>query len=457
MDETTGNLTFTPAANANGSATVSVYLTDSGSNVAPNDNTSPTQTFTLTVTAVNDEPSFSSGGNVTVNEDSGAYSAVWATAISKGPANESGQTLTFHVSNDNNSLFSAQPNVDETTGNLTFTPAANANGSATVSVYLTDSGSNVAPNDNTSPTQTFTLTVTAVNDEPSFSSGGNVTVNEDSGAYSAVWATAISKGPANESGQTLTFHVSNDNNSLFSAQPNVDETTGNLTFTPAANANGSATVSVYLTDSGSNVAPNDNTSPTQTFTLTVTAVNDAPAGTDKTVTTLEDTAYTFTAADFGFSDPNDTPANALAAVKITTLPTAGHAEAQRRVTVTAGDLVCWPTIAAGKLKFYPGGQRQRRRLRAASRFKVQDDGGTANGGVDLDPTANTITVNVTSVNDAPAGTDKTVTILEDASLHLRGRRLRLQRSERHARRTACWRSRSRRCRRPARSSSTASR
>jgi hypothetical protein len=32
---------------------------------------------------------------------------------------------------------------------------------------------------------------------------------------------------------------------------------------------------------------------------------------------------------------------------------------------------------------------------------VQDDGGTANGGVNLDPTPNTITVNVTAVNDAP--------------------------------------------------------
>ena len=48
-----------------------------------------------------------------------------------------------------------------------------------------------------------------------------------------------------------------------------------------------------------------------TMTVNVTAVNDAPAGTDNTVTTLEDTQYTFTAADFGFTDPNDSPANAL--------------------------------------------------------------------------------------------------------------------------------------------------
>ena len=44
--------------------------------------------------------------------------------------------------------------------------------------------------------------------------------------------------------------------------------------------------------------------------ITINALNDPPSGTDNTVSTAEDTAYTFTAADFGFSDPNDTPVQA---------------------------------------------------------------------------------------------------------------------------------------------------
>ena len=32
---------------------------------------------------------------------------------------------------------------------------------------------------------------------------GDVTVNEDSGAYSAAWATALSTGPSDESGQKM--------------------------------------------------------------------------------------------------------------------------------------------------------------------------------------------------------------------------------------------------------------
>ncbi len=41
-------------------------------------------------------------------------------------------------------------------------------------------------------------------------------------------------------------------------------------------------------------------SPASTMTVDVTAVNDAPTASGNTVTTNEDTSYTFTAADFNF-------------------------------------------------------------------------------------------------------------------------------------------------------------
>src|SRR5438046_348393 len=55
---------------------------------------------------------------------------------------------------------------------------------------------------------------------------------------------------------------------------------------------------------------------------------------------------------------------------------------------------------------------------ASFTFQVQDDGTTANGGVELDQAANTITFNVTSVNDAPDGANNTITINEDTPLTL---------------------------------------
>src|SRR5437879_5982704 len=127
------NLTYTPAANSNGTATVTVQLQDTGGSANGGTNGSAAQTFTITVTPVNDAPSFTKGPNQTVLEDAGPQTSNnWATAISKGPPNESDQGLTFVILNNSNpGLFSAGPAIHGTNGNLTYTPATNANGAAT--------------------------------------------------------------------------------------------------------------------------------------------------------------------------------------------------------------------------------------------------------------------------------------------------------------------------------------
>src|SRR4029434_8894571 len=140
----------------------------------------------------------------------------------------------------------------------------------------------------------------------------------------------------------------------------------------------------------------------RTMTVDVTSVNDAPVGTNKTVTTLEDTAYAFAAADFGLTDPSDSPANALSAVTITTVPGAGSLTLSG-VAVTAGQSVSAANIASGNLMFTPAANASGAGY-ASFTFQVQDDGGTANGGADTDASPNTMTVNVTAVNDTPVNT-----------------------------------------------------
>jgi hypothetical protein len=278
----TADVTYTPTANYNGADSFTFKANDGTTD-------SNTATVSITVTAVNDAPSFTKGADQTVLEDAGAQSVSgWATAISAGPADESGQALNFIVSNDNNGLFSTQPAI-AANGTLTYTPTANANGSATVTVQLHDNGGTANSGSDTSASQTFTITVTAVNDAPSFTKGADQTVLEDAGAQSVTnWATAMTTGPGNESGQTLSFFTSNNNNALFSSQPTVSST-GTLSYTPAANASGSATVSVTLSDNGGN-ANGGIDSVTQTFTITVTPVNDPPLADDETVSTVEDTS-----------------------------------------------------------------------------------------------------------------------------------------------------------------------
>jgi Bacterial Ig domain len=164
---TTANVTYTPKADFNGTDSFTYTVSDGNGGT-------DTADVTITVISVNDPPSFTKGGDVTVNEDSGAYSAAWATAISAGPADEAGQTVSFQVSNDNNALFSTQPSVAPN-GTLSYTPADNANGTATVSVTLHDDGGTANGGDDTSDTKTFTITVNPVNDAPNFTKGADPT------------------------------------------------------------------------------------------------------------------------------------------------------------------------------------------------------------------------------------------------------------------------------------------
>jgi uncharacterized repeat protein (TIGR01451 family) len=288
-----GTLTYTPAANAFGSATIVLHARDNGGTANGGLDDSPTRTFTITVNSVNDAPSFTKGADQTVLEDAGAQTVSgWATNISAGPANESGQTVSFVITaNTNASLFSAGPSVDGTSGDLTYTLAANANGVATITLKAHDNGGTANGGVDDSPTQTFTITVTPVNDAPSFTKGPNQTVAEDSGANTVTgWATAISAGPANESGQSFDFIVNNDNDALFSAQPALAPN-GTLTFRPASNANGSATVTVRIHDDGGTANGGVDTSAPQTFTITVTAVNDAPVVTNDNQTPSQQVQY----------------------------------------------------------------------------------------------------------------------------------------------------------------------
>jgi hypothetical protein len=182
-----------------------------------------------------------------------------------------------------------------------------------------------------------------------------------------------------------------------------------LKFTPDPNENGTsyASFTFQVQDDGGG---DDLDQSPNTMTIDVTPVNDPPAGTNKTVTTAEDTAYTFTAADFGFSDPFDSPADNFLAVKITTLPGNGTLTYDGTPITTPGVTISVEDINLNKLKFVPDANENGVPYTSFT-FQVQDDG----GGDDLDQSPNTMTIDVTPVNDPPAGADNTVTTAEDTA------------------------------------------
>ncbi|MEE8330897.1 MAG: right-handed parallel beta-helix repeat-containing protein, partial [Acidimicrobiia bacterium] len=82
---------------------------------------------------------------------------------------------------------------DPTDDELVYDPPGDFNGSDTFDYTISDGL--------LTDTTTVTVSVSAINDEPSFTKGADVTVAEDSGAYllGGGWATGISEGPPDES------------------------------------------------------------------------------------------------------------------------------------------------------------------------------------------------------------------------------------------------------------------
>ena len=141
--------------------------------------------------------------------------------------------------------------------------------------------------------------------------------------------------------------------------------------------------------------------PVVTTPVVTTPPSTAPSGSDSTLTINEDTSYTFSLDDWGFSDQDR---NGLVAVFITELPKQGELSLKGK-PISADTLIIADHIK--QLQFSPAKNTHGKNY-ASIEFKVKDSGTTDNGGVVLDPTANTISIDVLNVNDAPSGRNKTI-------------------------------------------------
>ena len=279
------SVTYTPELDFNGFDGFSYIVIDGNGDDIAN--------ITVLINVVNDAPIGATPiADVNVNEDAVDSLIDLSTAFSDVDIDTNSDSLTYSVTSNNNPTL------------VTATPAANIlvldylpdqNGSAQITVQAADGSLDFAED-------TFIVIVDAVNDQPSFTIGVDQNVQAADGAQSvAGWATAISRGSTVESGQLLTFDVSNDNNALFSVQPTVLPD-GTLTYTPAINADGSASVTVAPQDDGGTPNGGFDTSPPQTFLIEVAgglflsscATLDIPGATYELVTDLAATGGCFT-------------------------------------------------------------------------------------------------------------------------------------------------------------------
>ena len=245
-----GSFTYAPNANYNGPDSFTYKA---------NDGTEDSNTATVSITGgpVNDAPGFTKGADQVVSEDAKAQSVTgWASGISAGPSDESAQKVSFRTANSNNSLFTAagQPKISPD-GTLTYTPAKDANGSATVSVKATDDGGTANGGVNTSAAKTFTITVNPVNDAPTVvvAAGGQCGTSGTSGQIN------LTVGDVESAASALTLGATSSNQNLV---PNSGLSVGGsganrtLTVSAASRRSGTATITVRTSDGqGSDTVP----------------------------------------------------------------------------------------------------------------------------------------------------------------------------------------------------------
>ena len=173
------------------------------------------------------------------------------------------------------------------------------------------------------------------------------------------------------------------------ASADVNSLLASLRFMPAADFNGGFSISASVSDGLFTV--------TGSKAITGMPVNDAPAGSDIALATATGTPHVFSAADFGFRDTRDVPANAWAGVRIATMVSSGTLTVAG-VPVAEGQTISAVEIASGQLVFTPA-ENEAGAVLAAFAFQVRDDGGVAAGGVDTDAVARTVALTVAAPPD----------------------------------------------------------
>ena len=279
-DLTAGNLVFTPATNATGTGyanlTFSVRDSNNAYDTAPN-------TLAFNLTAVNDAPT-----DLSLSANSVAENATTGTVVGtiSGTDVDAGDTKTYSLTDTAGGRFAIDPGTGVITvadgSLLNYESAASHN----LTVQVTDSSGQ-------SYDETFTINLTNVNEGPT-----DLALSANSVAENATTGTVVGtvSGTDPDAGDIKTYSLTDTAGGRFA----INSATGQLTVADGSLLNYEAatshTLTVRVTDSGGQ-------SYTETFTINLTNVNEAQAGTESTDALIEDMAHTLATTTFR---PHDT-------------------------------------------------------------------------------------------------------------------------------------------------------
>lgn len=307
-------LTVSPASGLSGTATITVTVSDG--------TLSASTAFTLTVTAANTAPTISDIANRAIS----ANSTTGSISFTVGDGQTSAAALVVSAASSNTTLVPLSGLVLGGSGadrTLVVTPASNQTGSATITVTVSDGS--------LTSSDTFLLTVAAVNTAPTISDLTNRSINSNANTG----AISFTIGDAQTLSNGLIVTAASSNPTLVpEANIVLGGTTAlrTVTVTPAANQAGTATITITVSDGALTAS--------DSFVLTVTAVNTAPTITDIANRTIDAGSSTGTLL-FTIGD-SQTPASSLvvsaSSTHSTLIPLSGivfgGTGANRTVTVT---------------------------------------------------------------------------------------------------------------------------
>jgi len=360
-------VTITPATGQVGTAIITLTVQDA-------DGGSSTQSFQVTVTGSNSAPTITAIGDQTTSEDTAVTGITFTVGDTETPLAELAVTATSSNTTliPNNAIAITGSGADRT---ITVTPAANQSGTATITVTVDDG-------DGGTVTETFVVTVTAVNDLPTISNVADQTVNEDT----ATAGLAVTIGDVETPVANLQLTATSSNTTLVpNANIAITGTGANRTVvvTPAANQSGTATITLTVSDG------NGGTS-TETFVVNVTAVNDSPTAVNDTYSATEDTTLTISTVGSGVLANDTDPENQALTTVLVLAPTSGQL-----VLNNDGTFTYTPALN------FTGAVTFQYRARDASNAQS--------------PIA-TVTINVTGTNDAPTATGNAYTVTAGQTL-----------------------------------------
>lgn len=378
INNTTGNMKLTFAANGAGIANITIRATDTQAAFVDS-------TFKVDI---NDAPTTIGIGDFSVNEDAPNTTINLHDVFSD--AEDSDADLTYAiVSNSNGGLVAASLSLP----NLVLDYVANANGNANITVKATDTGG-------LSVQTTFKVTVIAVNDKPTTTGLNDVQVMEDAPDKTIPLFPAFADDEDEDDEMTYVASVTAGDAGLFVVNPpSINPTTGILTLKFKPNTSGEATLKVEATDTGGLKVDTS-------FKVTVGSAADRPVVSDFSRSTDEDVILAFSKQDFvdHFVDDDGEP---LVKVKIVSLPAKGVLK-RGAVTLKAGDEISASDL--NDLTFTP-------ELNWNTNTGTTSFQWNASDGTDYAVNPAKVTISAKPINDPPVVSDFTKVGDEDKTIN----------------------------------------